>query len=130
MVFKIVRVAAAAGLVIASAASAQDKGVSRKDLSRHDLSDPGHEAIQMEVTLEPKAEVPPHRSPGEEIVYVLRGAVEYRLAGQKPARLKRGDSLFIPNGVVHSVKTVGAGPATEITTYLVTKGKPLLEPVQ
>lgn len=130
MILRMLGIAAAAGLVVASAAVAQEKGVPRRDLSRHDLSDPGHEAIQMEVTLEPKAEVPPHRSPGEEIVYVLRGVVEYRLEGQKPARLKRGDSLFIPDGAVHSVKNVGAGPATEITTYLVTKGKPLLEPVQ
>jgi quercetin dioxygenase-like cupin family protein len=130
MILSIVRVAAAAGLIVASAAAAQEKGVSRANLSRHDLSDPGHEAIQVEVNLEPKAEVPRHSHPGEEIVYVLRGVVEYRLDGQPAARLKRGDTLFIPYGIVHSVKNVGAGPATEITTYLVTKGKPLLEPAQ
>lgn len=130
MILKIARVAAVAALLVASSAAADEKGVSRKDLSRHDLSNPGHEAIQMEVTLEPKAEVPKHRSPGEEIVYVLRGVVEYRLEGQPPARLKRGDSLFIPDGVIHSVKNVGAGPATQINTYIVTKGKPLLEPAQ
>lgn len=121
---------AAALLLAGTAAAAQEKGVSRKDLSRHDLSNPGHEAIQMEVTLEPKAEVPKHKSPGEEIVYVLRGVVEYRLEGQPAARLNRGDSLFIPDGAVHSVKNVGAGPVTLINTYLVTKGKPLLEPTQ
>ena len=130
MILGIVRVAAAAGLIGASAGAAQEKYDSRTILSRHDLSNPGHEAIQMEVVLEPKAEIPAHRSPGEEIVYVLRGVVEYRLEGQKPARLKRGDSLFIPDGVVHSVRNVGAGPATQINTYLVTKGKPLLEPAQ
>jgi quercetin dioxygenase-like cupin family protein len=56
--------------------------------------------------------------------------VVYRLEGQPPARLKRGDSLFIPDGVVHSVKNVGAGPARQINTYIVTKGKPLLEPAE
>jgi len=103
-------------------------GVSREDLSRHDVSDPGHEAIQVRVTIPPRAKVSRHRHPGEEIVYVLTGVVEYRLEGQPPARLKRGDSLFIPDGVVHSVKNVGAGPARQINTYIVTKGKPLLEP--
>lgn len=130
MILGIIRVAATVGLIVASAAVAQEKGVSRTNLSRHDLSNPGHEAIQMEVVLEPKAEVPAHRSPGEEIVYVLTGVVEYRLEGQPPARLKRGDSLFIPDGVVHSVKNVGAGPARQINTYIVTKGKPLLEPAE
>ncbi|MFL6755135.1 MAG: cupin domain-containing protein [Sphingomicrobium sp.] len=130
MILKVVGATALAGLIVASGAAAQQKGVSRTDLSRHDLTDPGHEAIQVEVTLEPKAEVPRHTHPGEEIVYVLRGVVEYRLEGQKPARLKRGDTLFIPYGVIHSVKNVGAGPATEIATYLVTKGKPLLQPAE
>ena len=64
MILGIVRVAAAVGLIVASAAVAQEKGVSRTNLSRHDLSNPGHEAIQMEVVLEPKAEVPAQRSPG------------------------------------------------------------------
>jgi quercetin dioxygenase-like cupin family protein len=130
MILRTLGLSAATALLMAGTAATAQKGVSRKDLSRHDLSNPGHEAIQMEVVLEPKAEVPAHRSPGEEIVYVLRGVVEYRLEGRPPARLKRGDSLFIPDGVVHSVKNVGAGPATQINTYIVTKGKPLLEPVQ
>lgn len=121
----------AAALVMAgTAAAAQEKGVSRSSLSRHDLSNPGHEAIQMRVTLQPRAEAPRHSHPGEEIVYVLSGVLEYRLDGQPPARLRKGDVLFIPAGVVHSVRNPGVGPATEIATYLVTKGQPLLIPAE
>lgn len=121
----------AAALVIAgTAAGAEEKGVSRSSLSRHDLSNPGHEAIQMRVTLQPRAEAPRHSHPGEEIVYVVSGTLEYRLDGQPPARLRKGDVLFIPAGVVHSVRNPGVGPATEIATYLVSKGKPLLIPAE
>ena len=112
----------------ASALPAQSD-VSREDLSRHDVSDPGHEAIQVRVTLPPRAKVSRHRHPGEEIVYVLKGTIEYRLDGQPPSRLSRGDVLFIPYGVPHSVRNLGTVPAIEIATYLVTKGKPLIEAV-
>jgi quercetin dioxygenase-like cupin family protein len=65
MIFKVVSAAALAGLIITGAASAQEKGVSRTDLTRHDTSDPGHEAIQVRVELDPRAEVPRHSHPGE-----------------------------------------------------------------
>ena len=130
MILKLVQTAALAGLIVAGTASAQTKGVSRTDLSWHDTSDPGHEAIQVRVELDPGAKVPRHSHPGEEIVYVLKGVVEYDLDGQPPAKLHRGETLFIPYGVVHSARNIGGGSATEITTYLVTKGKPLLVPAE
>src|SRR5690349_7341733 len=52
--------------------------VSRTDLQRHDLSTPNHEAIQTRVDFAPGAIAPRHRHPGEEIVFVLRGTIEYR----------------------------------------------------
>ena len=41
--------------------------------------------------------------------------------------LKAGDVYFIPAGAVHSAKNVGSGNAAELATYIVEKGKPLLE---
>jgi len=130
MILKIVHAAAAAALVVASPATAQ-QGISRDNLSKHDLqNDPGHEAIQVRVTLAPGASAPRHSHPGEEIVYVIKGAIEYRLEGEKPVRLTRGDSLFIPDGVVHSVRNVGGTQAIELATYIVSKGPPLLAPAK
>jgi len=40
--------------------------------------------------------------------------------------LKAGDVLFIPHGTPHAVKNIGVGKATELATYIVEKGKPLL----
>jgi quercetin dioxygenase-like cupin family protein len=100
--------------------------VSRTDLQRHDLSTPGHEAIQTRVDFAPGALAPRHRHPGEEIVFVLRGTIEYRLDGQAPVTLNPGGVLFIPSGAVHAARNVGTTVASELATYIVEKGRPLI----
>ena len=121
---------AAAALLAASAlanvALAQQLGVTRNDLQRHDLNTPGREAIQTIVSIAQGVTAPRHSHPGEEIIYVLEGVLEYQLDGQPPVALKVGDVLFIPAGVVHSAKNVGSGNGAELATYIVEKGKPLV----
>jgi quercetin dioxygenase-like cupin family protein len=73
---------------------------------------------------------PKHRHPGEEIIYVLEGSLEYRLEGRPPVTLKSGEVLFVPAGVAHSATNVGTGEASELATYIVEKGKPLVELVK
>ena len=107
-------------------ARAQQPGITRNDLQRHDLSIPGREAIQTIVAIAPGVTAPRHSHPGEEIIYVLEGLLEYQLDGQPPVTLKAGDVLFIPAGVVHSAKNVGSGNGAELATYIVEKGKPLV----
>jgi quercetin dioxygenase-like cupin family protein len=105
---------------------AQPAGITRTDLQRHDLSVPGREAIQVRVDLEPGAAFPKHSHPGEEIIYVLQGSLEYQLQGRPPVTLKAGDVLFVPAGTIHAARNVGSGTASELATYVVEKGKPLL----
>ena len=69
---------------------------------------------------------PKHSHPGEEIVYVLEGSLEYEVEGKPPVTLKAGDVLFVPAGAVHSAKNVGSGNGAELATYIVEKGKPLV----
>src|SRR5215475_988849 len=109
------------------AARAQQPGVTRTDLQRYDLSIPGREVIQARVDIDPGVAFPKHRHPGEEIIYVLQGTIEYQLEGRPPVTLKAGDVFFVPIGVVHSAKNVGNDKASELATYVVEKGKPLLE---
>lgn len=116
----------ATGALASNAAQAQQAGVKRTDLQRHDLSAPGREAVQVRVDLAPGVAFGKHTHPGEEIIYVLEGALEYQLADQPPVTLKAGDVLFIPSGVVHSAKNVGSVTGSELATYIVDKGKPLL----
>ena len=47
---------------------------------------------------------PWHTHPGEEIIYVLEGSLEYQLKGEPPVTLKAGDVLFIPAGAIHTAK--------------------------
>ena len=104
----------------------QVSGIKRTDLQRHDLSIPGREVIQDRVDISPDAPAARHTHPGEEIIYILEGSLEYQIEGQPSATHKAGDALTVPAGVVHAVKNVGSGNAAELATYVVEKGKPLL----
>jgi quercetin dioxygenase-like cupin family protein len=116
-----------AGAVLASfGAQAQQSGVTRTDLQRHDLSAPGREAIQVRVDLAPGVAFGKHTHPGEEIIYVLEGTLEYQLEDKPPVTLKAGDVLFIPAGTVHSARNLGSVTGSELATYIVEKGKPLV----
>lgn len=101
-------------------------GITRTDLQRGDLGAPGREAIQVLVEFAPGAAFPAHSHPGEELVYVTGGSLEYTLAGRPPVTLEAGDVLFIPAGTVHEVRNAGSGKGTELATYVVAKGRPLV----
>jgi quercetin dioxygenase-like cupin family protein len=125
------RIVPVAMLVVASgfalhSASAQQQGVKRTELQRYDLSVPGREVIQVRVDLDPEVTFPLHSHPGEEIIYVLEGVWEYQVEGKGAITLKAGDVLFIPAGVKHGAKNVGSGKGSELATYVVEKGKPLV----
>jgi quercetin dioxygenase-like cupin family protein len=128
---KTLRVTATAAMIVGSvlalhAARAQQAGIKRTDLQRHDLSAPGWEAIQVRVDIDPGMAFPKHTHPGEEIIYVLKGSLEYEVEGKPPTTLKAGDVLFIPAGTIHAAKNVGSDTASELATYVVEKGKPLV----
>jgi quercetin dioxygenase-like cupin family protein len=111
---------------MARAQQAGMAGIKRTDLQRHDLSAPGREAVQVRVDIDPGAAFGKHTHPGEEIIYVLEGSLEYQIEGKPPTTLKAGDVLFIPAGTIHAAKNVGSSTASELATYIVEKGKPLL----
>src|SRR5262245_7552920 len=115
-----------AGGLVLQVPQAQQPVIRRTDLQRHDLSVSGREAIQVRVDFDPAAAFGRHRHPGEEIIYVLEGSLEYDVEGKPPVTLKAGDVLFIPAGVAHSATNVGTGKGAELSTYVVEKGKPLL----
>lgn len=119
----------ACGLAV-PALQAQTPDITRTDLQRNQLSAAGREAVQVLVRFKPGAVAANHHHPGEEIVYVTEGTLEYRLAGRAPVTLSAGEVLFIPYGVDHEVRNVGKGDAAELATYIVEQGKPLVVPAQ
>ncbi len=129
---KTYRIITASVLIIATGltlhgAHAQLSGIGRTDLMKEDLSVAGREVIQVRVDFPPGVVAAKHSHPGEELVYVIEGLLEYQLEGRSPVTLKAGDVLFIPSGKAHAVKNVGSGNASELATYIVEKGKPLIE---
>jgi mannose-6-phosphate isomerase-like protein (cupin superfamily) len=56
---------------------------------------------------------------------VIDGTWQYDIDG-KSVTAKAGDVLFVPARTVHSAKNVGKGNASELATYIVEKGQPLL----
>ena len=104
----------------------QVPGIDRTDLQEHDLSVPGRIVIQNRVEISPDAPAFRHRHPGEEVIYVLEGQLEYSIDGQSPRTYTAGDALMVPAETVHSVRNVGTGAAAELATYIVEKGKPFI----
>jgi quercetin dioxygenase-like cupin family protein len=119
----------AVGASALGAPPARPPGTARTDLQRHDLSIPGREVVQLRVDFAPGASFPRHTHPGEEIIYVIEGSLEYEVAG-KPVTVNAGGVLFVPAGTIHAARNIGSAPAAELGTYIVEKGKPLTEIVK
>ena len=129
LIMVIVVVIVVSGLAL-QLTQAQQSGIKRTDLQQHDLGIPGREVVQVRVDIGPGVVAPNHSHPGEEIIYVIEGTLEYQVEGKPPVTLKAGEVLFIPHGTNHAAKNVGSGNAAELATYIVEKGKPLVVPAK
>jgi quercetin dioxygenase-like cupin family protein len=106
-------------------ATQQIPGLTRTDLQQHDLSVPGKEVIQNRVDIDPDAPPIKHWHPGEEVIYVVAGKLEYEIDGEPGRIVSAGEALTVPAERVHSVRNVGGGNAAELATHIVEKGRPL-----
>ena len=113
-----------------SSTEQQASGIERTDLQQHDLSIPGREVVHNRVDISPEAPAFKHKHPGEEIIYVLEGSLEYQLEGKPPTTLNAGDVLLVPAETIHAVRNFGSGNAAELATYVVEKRKSLLVVVE
>jgi quercetin dioxygenase-like cupin family protein len=101
-------------------------GLWRTSLQQHDLSVPGRVLVQVRVDIEPSSPPVRHFHPGEEVIAVLAGSLEYAIDGQVTKVYSAGEALTVPTGVVHSVRNVGDTNGVELATYIVEPDKPLL----
>jgi quercetin dioxygenase-like cupin family protein len=104
------------------AAPVQIPGIDRTDLQHSELSAPGRVMIQNRVAISREAQPIRHKHPGEEIIYVLEGSLEYRIDGREPRTYTAGEALTVPAETAHSVH----GDGTELATYIVEAGKPFI----
>jgi quercetin dioxygenase-like cupin family protein len=124
---------AAAVIAIAlagGAAIAQQAGFTRTALQDQPLSDPLRHAVQARAEFAPGVAAGRHTHPGEELGYVLEGSILLEIDGQPPRTINAGESFFVPAGLVHDGKNIGAGTAKVLATYIVEKGKPVATPVK
>jgi quercetin dioxygenase-like cupin family protein len=121
---------ATAGCLAVPVMQAQQSDVKRTDLQTHDLSIAGREVVQVRVDFAAGGSFPAHRHPGEEIIYIIEGTLEYHVEGRAPKTYRAGEVLIIPYGASHWVKNLGTDNGAELATYIVEKGKPLLELVK
>jgi quercetin dioxygenase-like cupin family protein len=120
---------AAAAVALCASAQEAKPPVERAILEQHDQSGvPGKEIMAGTVTLAPGAVVGFHSHPGDEVGYIMKGSVTWKVRGQPDKTLKAGDSFFNPRGSVHSI-VGGESGGTAFSTWVVDKGKPLAEPV-
>lgn len=115
------------GLNIYCSSHATTSEIRRTQLQRYDLDAPGREVIQSRIDFDEGTEFGKHSHPGEEVIYIIEGLLEYRVEGKPPVTLKAGEVLFVPARTIHAAKNVGKGNAAELATYIVEKGKPLLK---
>lgn len=116
-------------VVVSQVSEAQQAGTKRTELQQHDLSAPGREVVQVRVDFDPGYVSPRHTHPGEEIIYVIEGSLEYEIDG-KTSKVKAGDVLFVPAGKPHLARNIGSTNGAELATYIVEKGKPLFTVVK
>ena len=83
----------------ASGRTLQDApGLWRTDLPQHDLSVSGREVVQQRAGVDHEAPLVKHTHPGEEIIYILEGGLEYRVEDQPTRTCNAGDALTVPPG--------------------------------
>ena len=105
-------------------------GFSRIILQDQPLSVPGRHTVTARAEFAPGASAGLHTHPGEEMGYMLEGGVELSVEGRPTAMLEPGDVFFIPAGVPHNGRNLGATKAALLSVFVAEQGKPLATPVK
>src|SRR5262245_21947566 len=116
-----------AAFTLAGAAIAQQAAIKRTPLQKLDFP-AGYNTVTGIAEIPAGGAAGRHTHPGVEAGYVLEGEVEFLVEGQRPIRLKAGDSYQVPEGVAHDAKVIGDKPAKVLGTYVVKAGEPLAKP--
>jgi quercetin dioxygenase-like cupin family protein len=117
---------ALAYLALVGCASPSVPASKRTNLQRADLSIAGREVVQVRVDFDPGFVSQRHRHPGEEVIYVLEGTIEYQVGEAAPVRYVAGQALTVPREVFHTARNVGHDNAAELATYIVDQNVPLI----
>lgn len=116
-------------LAVLGSAAAQAPGLTIKPLLKTTYSDDASkDAIVASAELAPHATTGQHTHPGDEYGTVLEGELEVLVEGQEPRLVKAGESYHNAKGVLHESRNPGDVPTKLLSTFIVDKGKPLVQP--
>jgi quercetin dioxygenase-like cupin family protein len=121
-------VGAVCGVAVLLSASVAIGQIKRTVLQQTDISIPGKEVVSARAEIPAGAAAGLHTHPGDEISYVVSGAVEVIVEGSSRT-YKAGEAFHVPAGKVHDAKASG-GPTVVIANYVIEKGKPATTPVK
>ena len=112
----------------------------------------GHELYLVRVTVPAGALLAPHTHPGTQVARIERGTLTYTIisgtatvvragadgeageteevSGPATVRLRKGDTVIEPEGMVHEAANRGERKVIIVLTALLTEGAPLSEPAE
>jgi quercetin dioxygenase-like cupin family protein len=128
------RVTIAALLISVCSATAQAQlqpsPIKRTPVAKIDVPGSNYEVIIAQVEIAPGFKAGRHTHPGTVQVQMQDGDFWLAIDGQPEKVYKAGDIFEVPSGAVHNEGSVGDKPVKFIGTYVVEKGKPMVQPVQ
>jgi quercetin dioxygenase-like cupin family protein len=116
-----------ASLALAGPLSAQQDTVHRTPLQDTPFPNAYH-SVLMKVVIDKGGATPSHSHPGLEMGYVMDGKAELVITGQPARTITNGDSFAVPANTAHKVTNTGPGALTILSTYVVDKDKPIVNP--
>ncbi len=112
----------------ALAAVAQPSAIHKTTLQDQPFPPPTYHSVTVRTVVDSGGLVAPHTHPGAEMAYVVAGKALVTIKGEAPRPIGAGGSFSVPARVVHSVRNVGPGPLTLVSTYVVEVGQPIATP--
>ena len=110
---------------------AQPPGLTTKVLLKTTYSDDAaKDALVLSAELAPMASTGRHIHPGDEYGTVLEGELEVQVEGQAPRRIKAGEAYHNAKGVVHETRNPTQATTRLLSTFIVEKGQPVIQPVK
>lgn len=113
-------------------AEAADQPVKRTELLRADITNvEGREGVAYIAEIVPGGVGGKHTHPGDEFVYMLEGSIIIEPEGKEPVTVKAGETMHLPEGLVHSARNGSDSAPAKALVFLVSqKGKPLAEAME
>jgi quercetin dioxygenase-like cupin family protein len=96
-----------------------------RELQRGASSIPGRVIVQAADRIAAGEESGWHTHPGEEVGYVLTGAVHLWIQGRPTLLLQAGEFFLIPEKIPHNALAVGHISLRMLSTFIVDAGEPL-----